>query len=220
MNGIARFAPLTGLVTVALGVLGAVLFTTWTDEPSSDSAATEFAAWMNDNGWAIFVSTWVMLLAGMAFLWFLGSLRSVLRRGEGAPGRVSAIATGGGIVMVALYAASFAGPMAGALAVEVDDRVVGPELAEALYVIGWNGFFPLTEMAAGVLVLATAIVVLRSAALPTWYGWLGLLYGLWLLILPIGWIGFFGFPLWILLTTALVWMAESKAGAQAATGAA
>lgn len=219
-KGIARLAPLTGLAAILLGVLGGILFHTWADEPSTDAPAAELAAWMNGNEEAIFCATWVWLLAGLAFLWFLGSLRSMLRRVEGAPGRVSAIATGGGIVAVVMFMASFSGLMAGATAVMVDDRVVSPELAEALYVYGYNGFFLMIEVAAGVLVLATAIVALRGTGLPKWYGWLGLLYGIWLLILPVGWIGFFGFPIWILLTTVLVWMSESKGSAPAASGTA
>ena len=214
-KGIARFAPLTGFATIVFGAVGIILFGTWADEPSTKAPATELAAWMNDKSGEIFVSAWVMWLAGFSFLWFLGSLRGVLRRGEGAPGRVSAIATGGGIVAVGLFAASFAPVMAGAGAAEWEDRVISPALAESLYVLGFNGFFLAIEMAAGVLALATAIVVLRSGALPKWYGWLGLLYGIWLLIIPVGWIGFFGFPIWVLLTTALVWMAESKSGGQA-----
>jgi hypothetical protein len=209
-TGLARLAPLTGVLAILLGILGEVLFQTWGDEPASDAPAAELAAWMNGKEDAIFCSTWVWLLAGLAFLWFLGSLRSVLRRVEGAQGRVSAIATGGGIVAVAMFFGSFSGLMAGSTAVMVDDRVVSPALAESLYVYGYNGFFLLIELAAGVVVLATAIVTLRGTGLPKWYGWLGLLYGIWLLILPIGWIGFIGFPIWILLTTGLVWMAESK----------
>ena len=209
-KGIARYAPLTGFGAVVLGAIGILLFQTWADEPSSKAPAAELAAWMNDKGTEILISTWVMWLAGMSFLWFLGSLRGVLRRGEGAPGRVSAIATGGGIVAVGLFMAAFAPVMAAAGASNWDDRVVTPSTAESLYILGLNGFFLAIEMAVGVLVLATAIVVLRSTTLPKWYGWLGLLYGIWLLVLPIGWLGFFGFPIWILLTTGLVWMAESK----------
>ena len=212
-KGIARYAPLTGFGAVVLGAIGILLFQTWADEPSSKAPAAELATWMNDKTWEIIIATWLMWLAGVSFLWFLGSLRGVLRQGEGAPGRVSAIATGGGIVAVGLFIASFAGVMAGASAAEFDDRVIGPALAESLYVLSFNGFFLAIEMAVAVLVLATAIVVLRSAALPKWYGWLGLLYGIWLLILPIGWFGFFGFPIRILLTTTLVWMADSKARA-------
>lgn len=218
-KGIARFAPLTGFATIAFGAVGILLFQTWADEPSSDAPAAELALWMNDKAWEIIISTWVTWLAGVSFLWFLGSLRGVLRRGEGAPGRVSAIATGGGIVAVGLFIVSFAAVLAGASAAEFDDRVVSPALAESLYVLSFNGFFLAVEMAVAVLVLATAIVVLRSGALPKWYGWLGLLYGIWLLILPIGWFGYFGFPIWILLTAALVWMAESKSGGTAATTA-
>jgi hypothetical protein len=46
-------------------------------------------------------ATYVGALSGVALLWFLGSLRSTLRAGEGGTGRLSSIAFAGGIVLVA-----------------------------------------------------------------------------------------------------------------------
>jgi hypothetical protein len=216
MNGLARFAPLTGFLAVALGILCFVLGMTWADEPDTDAPAAELAVWMTDKSWEILITGWVWWLAVAAFLWFLGSLRSVLGPAEGGTRRVTSIAFSAGAVF-AVFAASLFGPIvAGATADEFDDRTITPETAEALWVAG-NAFFGLAEIAAGVLVLAVAVVVVRSGALPKWYGWLSLLYGLWLLIIPIGWIGMIGFPVWLLLTTALVWMAESKSAVPAAT---
>lgn len=208
-KGIARFAPLTGFAAVAFGVLAFVLMTSVADEPDIDAPATELAAWMNDKSWEILCAGWVWWLGVAAFMWFLGSLRSVLGSAEGGTRRVTSIAFSAGAVF-AVFAASLLGPVvAGASGSEFDDRTITPETAEALWVSG-NAFFGLAEVAAGVLAVAVAVVVLRTGALPKWYGWLGLVYGLWLLILPIGWIGFIGFPIWLLLTTALVWMAGSK----------
>jgi hypothetical protein len=104
--------------------------------------------------------------------------------------------------------------VAGASASEFDDRVISPEVADALWVAN-GGAFLAAEVFAGILALATAVVVLRTAILPKWYGWLGLLYGIWILIVPIGFFGFFGFPIWVLVTTALVWRAESRSGVSA-----
>ena len=48
---------------------------------------------------------------------------------------------------------------------------------------------------------------MRLRTLPRWYGWLSLALALLLLILPIGWAGFiFGFPLWLLLTSLLLYL--------------
>ena len=208
-RGLARFAPLTGLAAVVLGALAFVLMMSAADEPETDAPAIELAAWMNEKSWEIVCAGWVWWLGVAAFLWFLGSVRSVLGSAEGGTRRVTSIAFSAGAVF-AVFAASLLGPVfAGAAASEFDDRTITPETAEALWVAG-NAFFGLAEIAAGVLCLAVGLVVVRTGTLPKWYGWLGLLYGLWLLIIPIGWIGFIGFPIWILVTTALVWLAESK----------
>jgi hypothetical protein len=217
-RGIARFAPLTGALAVALGVLALILNSTWSDSPEDDASGAEIAAWMTDESWAIFFSSWVWWLAIASFVWFLGSLRAVLRRGERGEARVTSIAFGAG-VMFAVFGVSFVAPLvAGASADEFSDRTVTPETADVLWVAG-HGFVGAAELFGGILALATALVVLRTGVLPKWYGWLGGLYGLWLLIWPLGWIGFFGFPIWILLTTALVWMAESKATTPEVAGA-
>ena len=208
-KGLARFAPLTGLAAAVLGVLAFVLMMSAADEPETDAPAAELAAWMSEKSWEIICAAWIWWLGVAAFLWFLGSVRSVLGPAEGGTRRVTSIAFSAGAVF-AVFAASLLGPVfAGATASEFDERTITPETAEALWVSG-NAFFGLSEMAAGVLCLAVGLVVVRTGALPRWYGWLGLVYGLWLLIIPIGWIAFIGFPIWILLTTVLVWLAESK----------
>jgi hypothetical protein len=215
-KGIARFAPLTGFAAALLGVLAFVLAWTWADEPDTDAPASEIALWMNDKAWEILLSSWIWWLAVAAFLWFIGSLRSVLGPAEGGTRRVTSIAFSAGAVF-SVFAALFSVPVAaGAASSEFDDRTITPETADALWVLG-SGVFGVAEVAAAVMILAVGLVVTRTAVLPKWYGWLSLLYGLWLIILPIGWIGMVGLPIWILLTAALVWMAESKAAPQAAS---
>lgn len=216
-RGIARFAPLTGFAAALLGILSFVLGFTWADEPDTDAPAAEIALWMTDKSWEILVTGWVWWLAVASFLWFMGSLRSVLGPAEGGTRRVTSIAFSAGAVF-AVFAALFSVPIvAGAAADEFDDRTITPETADVLWVLG-SGVFGAVEIAAAVMILAVGLVVVRAGALPKWYGWLSLLYGLWLLILPIGWIGMIGLPVWILLTAALVWMAESKASVPVAAG--
>jgi hypothetical protein len=218
VNGIARFAPLTGFAAALLGILAFVLAWTWADEPDSDAAATEIAVWMTEKSWEIIVTGWIWWLAVASFLWFIGSLRSVLGSAEGGTRRVTSIAFSAGVVFTVFAALFFVPVVAGAAANEFDDRPITPGTADVLWVLG-TGVFGVVEIAAAVMILAVGLVVVRTGALPKWYGWLSLLYGLWLLILPIGWIGMIGLPVWILLTTALVWMAESKGAAPVATPA-
>lgn len=215
-RGIARFAPLTGFAAALLGILSFVLAITWGDEPDTDAPAAEIALWMTDKSWEILITGWIWWLAAASFLWFMGSLRSLLGPAEGGTRRVTSIAFSAGAVFTVFAASIFVPVVAGAAADEFDERTITPETAEALWVLG-SGVFGVAEISAAVMILAVAIVVVRTGALAKWYGWLSLVYGLWLLILPIGWIGMVGLPVWILLTTALVWMAQSKPAASAAT---
>lgn len=214
-KGIARFAPLTGFAAALLGILAFVLAFTWADEPDTDAPAAEIAIWMTDKTWEILITGWIWLLAAASFLWFMGSLRSLLGSAEGGTRRVTSIAFSAGAVFTVFAALFFVPVLAGAAASEFDDRTITPETADVLWVLG-SGVFGAIEVAAAVMILAVGLVVVRAGALAKWYGWLSLAYGLWLLILPIGWIGMIGLPIWIVLTTALVWMAESRSAATVA----
>src|SRR5687767_996482 len=92
----ARYAPLAGLLFIAL-VIAAIIFegeTPATDDPTAQVVA-DWAK--NDDEYKIGAA--LSALAIVPFLWFLGSLRSTLRAGEGATGRLSSIAFAGGIVI-------------------------------------------------------------------------------------------------------------------------
>jgi hypothetical protein len=167
---------------------------------------------MVDDSWAIFITDG----CGCSRRRFCGSsaAQGVLRRGEGGDARVTSIAYGAGLLFVAFLALFIAPGVAGATADEFDDRVVTAELADSLWVLG-NMFFFLAEIFVAVLACTrqssrcerprsgTAgsaccgrCSSCRSAGSACRY------------------------PIWIPLTTALVWMAESKSGATSAASAA
>ncbi|HSD76061.1 MAG TPA: hypothetical protein VLA98_01605, partial [Solirubrobacteraceae bacterium] len=57
--------------------------------------------------------------------------------------------------------------------------------AQTFYFFGDVFLYP-AAMGAAVLIGATALVALRTAALPRWLGWVSLALSLWLLIPPLG----------------------------------
>ena len=66
-------------------------------------------------------------------------------------------------------------------------------------------FFIGAELSAIVLLAATAVVALRSAALPRWWAALSILLAVWLVIGPIGWVGLLaGLPVWTLVTSVML----------------
>jgi hypothetical protein len=204
-----RYAPLAGVAAVVFWIVGFLLFVS-TDVEGADTAAEILAGYKNDEG-TILLAAWVFVFGGVLFLWFLGTLRARLRAAEGAPGHLTAVAFAGGIAAAVFLMSLPLGDVSGALADNLE-----PAAAQALNEIG-TAFFVGAEFSALALVVATALLVLRTGVLPRWLAWVSLLLGLWLLIGPIGWLGLiFGFPLWVIVVSVLLWrQAEVPSDARA-----
>jgi hypothetical protein len=194
----ARFAPLTGVAAVVFWIVGFLLFVS-TDVEGADTAAEILAGYEEDDN-AILFAGWVFVIGGVFFLWFLGTLRARLVGAEGVPGRLAGIAFAGGIATAVFLIGVPLGDVAAAIADDLE-----PAAAQALNEVG-TAFFVGAEFSAVVLLVATALVALRTAVLPRWLAWVSLLLALWLLIAPIGWLGLIvGFPLWILVVSVLLY---------------
>ena len=160
--------------------------------PSFDDPPLEVARYYQSNASAIRVQMLLTGLAGILFLWFLGSLRAHLRRAEGDTGRVSAVAFGAGIAAlgpasVGVISTATAAHLAGTgLPVSA---MTG--LREARLLAGLVAVAPLNDMrllayalgwfALGPLLAATAVVTARSGAFPRWH--MNVTYGMFLLSL-------------------------------------
>jgi hypothetical protein len=117
----------------------------------------------------------VELLGFVFFAFFLGSLWACLRSAEGDGGWLSAAAFGGGLLALAVKLAS----VAPVLAVRASEGM-DPGTAKAL--LAMNGAsFDITFLPLGVMLLATAIVTVRTGALPRWLGWSSVVVALGLL---------------------------------------
>jgi hypothetical protein len=92
-----RLGAATGLVAAAL--LGVSFIVGLSPEPPDlDAPATAMVVFVAQNQDALRVEILLNTVAMLFFLWFLGSVRAGLRGAEGGVGRVSAIASGGGLV--------------------------------------------------------------------------------------------------------------------------
>lgn len=193
----ARFAPLTGVAAVVFWVVGFFLFVS-TEVEGADTAAEILAGYEEDEN-AIWIAGWVFVVGGALFLWFVGTLRARLFAAEGAPGRLAGIAFGAGIATAAFLMVLPAGDIAAAVADDLE-----PAAAQALNEVG-TAFFVGAEFSAVALLVATALLALRTGVLPSWLGWVSLVLALWLLIAPIGWLALiFGVPLWVLVVSVLL----------------
>ena len=117
-------------------------------------------------------------LGGAAFLWFLGSLWSTLRRSEDTR-RLATIATGGGIVGLITAFTAFALNATVALAVDSTGATasVNPKFIYLLSgTVGGMGNFGIA-----VLVAATGVAALRTGVFPAPLGWASF-------VIALGWI--------------------------------
>jgi len=199
-----RFSPLTGIVAVVLWIVGT--FTLFKDEPGGDASPEELATYFADDAGRLLAGAFFFMLGVAAFLWFVGTLRAELAQAEGGVGRVAGIAAAGGVATASMLFGLVAPHAAGALQAQNEDRGPSPSSADALTALG-DGFFMAAELAAIVLVAATAVAVLRTGVLPRWVAWVSLVLAVWLVIAPIGWLALlFGFPAWTVLVSVLLWM--------------
>jgi hypothetical protein len=206
--GWERLAALSGLVAVALWVIGVVLEEA-SNLPGEDP--NEILSWFQDESNTILSGAFIFMLGSLFFLIFVGALRVRLVRAESESAFLSAIAFGAGLVVAALTLLIPGPNLAGALA--EDDLT--PEAAQALTVVD-DAFFVGAELAAALLLIATGLAILRYGALPRWVAWISFLFALWLLIPPIGWAGLLvGVPFWTIIVAVLLWMRSGDESAAA-----
>jgi hypothetical protein len=175
-----RLAPLTGVATLLFGLSGWIVLEGPADRPEADVSPAAFVTYFGDRD-AVVIGGFLMMLSVVCFLWFLGSLRTILERAEGGGGRLSAIAYGGGLVTAASMLALPGVSVLGAL---YADQLTAAG-AKTLFLAGDAFVFP-AAMAAAVMIAATALVALRTGALSRWLAWPSLALALWLLIPPLG----------------------------------
>jgi hypothetical protein len=147
--------------------------------PSFEDSPIAVAQYYRENAAAIRVQILFTGLAGVLFLWFLGSLRAHLRRSEGDTGRISAVAFGSGIaavgpIAVGVLATATAAHVAGRVGVFSATLALAQGELPALAAVGPLHdmrllSYALTWFAVAPLLAATAVVAARHATFPRWY---------------------------------------------------
>lgn len=199
-----RFAPLTGIWTVVLWLAAIFVIEGLGDTPDEGSPQEAQAYFQNDEN-SIYVGAVLFFLGAVVLIWWSGALRAAIASEGGLGERLASIVFGAGIATAVLSMALPASQIGGAFAANEADAELSPDAAQALWYAG-DGFFVATEFAAALLLVATAIAIFRTRFLPVWLAWLSLVIALVLVIPPIGWAALiFGFPIWIVLTSVLLW---------------
>jgi hypothetical protein len=199
-------------LTACVGGVHALLFllTYWlvSDAPGANASDAEIVEFYeSDERWRIVLAgLYVGPFAGMAFIWFLVSLRMwVDRSAHRVNALLSNIQLVAGIVYVALIFAGLAASSVVAASVEFADAEINPAIARHFPQYGDTLLFVFSFRMAAMFVFTTSAIGRVSGILPRPFVWSGYAVGLFLL-LSAGFEAWFAlvFPLWLLALTGIL----------------
>jgi hypothetical protein len=163
----AEYGMATGVIAVILFAIGLLIVTPV--PPNLDAPVDEWSRYYHDHDGAIRAGLVLATVGLTFFIWFVGSLSSVLRIAAGNP-RLPTVAFGGGILLIAsLYIFELGTGVA-----TLRPGELSPELTKTLNDISIMSGFPGVSGAV-VFFGAIALVIFETrSGLPLWLGWLSL----------------------------------------------
>jgi len=199
-----RFAPLAGVVFVALTVVAVLGL--GGDTPDIDSSPQEVAAFFSTHSGREEGGAFLLAIAIVFLVIFGASLRAALRPPRGRSDGWSSVAFGG--VLVA--AAGFLVAAAVRLAIsEAADKHVPPSAVQALNALD-NAVFLAFASGLGIMLLGAAGAMIGMAGKMRGLGWVALIIGV-AVFTPLGELGFFASGIWIILASfALFFMPRTE----------
>ena len=188
-----------GILFIVLQLVGQLLIQAGGSEPSFDASAQEIVEFFEARKTFLFnTGSYVSTISIIPLLAFLGSLRGALRRAEGEAGWLTLVASGAGLLFLALGAAGGFWHIA-VFRIEGID----PQIARLLFDLGNFNFATMWVML-GALVFAVGLASILYGAFPRWLGWMGLVVGLGLVLARIVWTSTVAFTPYVLFWVWLV----------------
>jgi hypothetical protein len=203
-----RSAGWAGIAFVAFSTLWAVVQVIVGPPELGKSSTEEFTSFYGDqsNRISLMLATLSLAVAGFALLWFLGGLRSVLRRIEGDTGTLATTAMMGGVVLAGLLFVFNAVQVAVPWALEESDNFrLDPDSARLFeglsYLLAIQG-----ALVAAMFVGAASKLFRKAEIHPTWLAWGGLVIAAlnFLLAVPIHGVSLILLLPWALVVSALM----------------
>lgn len=146
-----------------------VLFLLATDQPSFGASATEVQQYQLDEQEQIRLYLTLFTLTTFFLIWFLGTLVGILRAAEGGAGHLSTIALAGAVIGVVALLLTIMFEAAAAFRPEETSA----EMTRLLWELHFLSL-PVLGIGFAVFLAATAIAIVRTDVLPSWFGWLAL----------------------------------------------
>jgi hypothetical protein len=197
-SGWSRWAPISGIAFVVTYVVGMILVRT----PDSNDPAETIAAYYADSKShrvQMIVAAYILIAAGLLFLWFLSCLRSRLRAAEGGVGTLSALTFGAGAVFVGLLSvgALALAAVPGGISFGENSDIFEAGTIQTAQSLGWGAILIGGMLSAAVMIFTTSILTLRTQALPKWSAWVGFLAAI-ALLFAVVWIPQIALLIWAL----------------------
>jgi len=206
-----RAAAIAGIVFSVLLIMSVILL-----RRSVPADPLEAGAWLRTSARTVALSLQLVPFAGIAFLWFMAVLRD--RLGSRDDPFFATVFLGSGLLFLAMlfFSAAVVGGIIIAFA-EEPERVLGT----ATFAFGRAITFEIMNIyaikMAAVFMVATSTLALRTGIIARWIAFLG--YGLALMLLlsnrSIG-LAVLVFPLWVLLVSLYILVADLKGTGSAA----
>jgi len=200
-----RAAAVAGVIFAVLMILSLVLM-----RLAAPADPAEPVGWLTGPGrrYALRVALHMVPFAGVAFLWFVGVIRS--RLGAQEDQFLATVVLGSGLLFIACLFGAAA--LTGGLSDAIDAGHVQLRHSETYDFAIRTGNVLLNVFAikmAGVFMFSTCTIGLRTAILPRWVAFVGYACGLVLLLVITDWewIALL-FPLWVLLVSIVTLTAE------------
>jgi hypothetical protein len=200
-----RAAAIAGILFSVLLIASLVLV-----RVSVPADPQEAGAWLSDSWKTVNLALNLVPFAGIAFLWFIGVVRD--RIGEHEDRLFATVFLGSGLLFLAMLFTSAA--VAGGI-ISMYGTTPAMLIESGLYSFGRTLTYELmtvyTMKMAGVFMITTCTLSLRTGIFPRWMAFLGMILALFLLLS----IGFFDwapivFPLWILLISVYILLANLR----------
>ncbi len=199
---LTRLAPLTGVLFAVLVVAGIV---TGGETPNANASPVRVIAYYGSHRSEVQTSAILFALAFLVLVLFGGSLRSYLRRTAAAEG-LSALVLAGAVLMAA--GAILGSGVEYGLAHNLSRLT--PATAQTLNLLSNELFLPLIA-GAFVFAISSGLAILSGAKLPRWLGWVAIVLGIVAIIPPISFPALFGFVIWSLIVSILIYRRSGPA---------
>ncbi len=201
-----RWARATGLGFVVLVVTAFIVLG---EQPKVGSSLDEVASYYDGDRGRVLTGVIIFGIAFLMLLWFVGAIANTLR--VGGEGRLAGTVMGLATAFVSIQAVGLC--VAGGLALNIagagDEGVI-----QALNTLAWVPDVMSAYPLAG-LIAAASIGLWRARLLPDWYGWLGIVAAVGVLLRGTNWAtdGFWspsGGYVFVTILTALFWFVTTS----------